>query len=197
MNHVLSREPENLSFHHAPRCCLLCLLIVARGGTFMLEQPGGSYMEYYDKLRWLYSHVPVFWRQPFSLFAKLVSPFIHHTLGDIALHSRFSHVHGHFLAQVFKVCWWMAHYGSTSPKRHKAFCNNKAAGRYNRGKLQLKKFREQQSEESKPTARYVDANGRKRYNGLAGKLKSTQTLCFQKEFGWVEEGTAIICHLHC
>eukprot|EP00435_Cladocopium_sp_Y103_P044436 s523_g12.t1 len=85
--------------------------------------------------------------------------------------------------EVFKICWWMAHYGATSPKRHKAFCNNKAAARYNRGKLQLKKFREQQKEESKPTARYVDSKGRNRYHGLPGKLKSTQTLCFQKKFG--------------
>lgn len=122
----------------------------------------------------------------------LSPPVINCTIGNIALLSWFSHAHGsnHFLAQVFKICWWMAHYGSTSPKRHKAFCNNKAAGRYNRGKLQLKKFREQQREESKPTARYVDSKGRNRYHGLGGKLKSTQTLCFQNKFGWAERGAA-------
>ena len=192
MNHDLCRECEDVSFGHAPRCCLLCLLIVARGGTFMLEQPGGSYMEYYDKMIWLYSQVPVFWHQQFSLFVTPSPPVINCTIGNIVLLSWFSHAHGsnHFLAQVFKICWWMAHYGSTSPKRHKAFCNNKAAGRYNRGKLQLKKFREQQREESKPTARYVDSKGRKRYHGLAGKLKSTQTLCFQNTFGWAERGAA-------
>ena len=40
---------------------LICILIVARGGTFFLEQPGGSYMEYFDKMRWLYERVPVSW----------------------------------------------------------------------------------------------------------------------------------------
>ena len=40
---------------------LICALICARGGTFFLEQPGGSYMEYFDKLQWLYERVPVSW----------------------------------------------------------------------------------------------------------------------------------------
>ena len=43
------------------RTVLICALIVARGGTFFLEQPGGSYMEYFDKMRWLYERVPVPW----------------------------------------------------------------------------------------------------------------------------------------
>lgn len=42
---------------------LLALLVVARGGSFMVEQPGGSYMEYYDKMMWLYQRVPVIWLQ--------------------------------------------------------------------------------------------------------------------------------------
>ena len=40
------------------RCVLLALLVAARGGSFMLEQPGGSMMEYYDKLVWLAGRVP-------------------------------------------------------------------------------------------------------------------------------------------
>lgn len=43
------------------RTVLLAVLIVAMGGTFFIEQPGGSYMEYYEKLRWLYKVVPVIW----------------------------------------------------------------------------------------------------------------------------------------
>ena len=85
MNHDLCRECEDVSFGHAPRCCLLCLLIVARGGTFMLEQPGGSYMEYYDKMIWLYSQVPVFWHQQFSLFVTPSPPVINCTIGNIVL----------------------------------------------------------------------------------------------------------------
>lgn len=37
---------------------MLALLCVARGGTFLIEQPGGSLMEYYEKLVWLFDRVP-------------------------------------------------------------------------------------------------------------------------------------------
>lgn len=43
----------------ALRTVLLCVLITAMGGAFLIEQPGSSYMEFYDKMRWLYEHIPV------------------------------------------------------------------------------------------------------------------------------------------
>ena len=43
----------------ALRTVLLALLITAMGGAFFIEQPGSSYMEFYDKMRWLFDTVPV------------------------------------------------------------------------------------------------------------------------------------------
>lgn len=40
---------------------LLAVLICALGGTFFIEQPGGSYMEFYDKMEWLYARLPAPW----------------------------------------------------------------------------------------------------------------------------------------
>ena len=78
--------------------------------------------------------------------------------------------------QVYRVNWWMGHYGHMSPKRHKAFTNNKSAGRYNMGKLNLKKFRQSQDPSvEKPTVQYMDSHGRKRYAGTK-TLKLTQWL---------------------
>lgn len=42
------------------RAVLLALLCVAHGGSFMLEQPGSSMMEFYEKMQWLYKQVPAF-----------------------------------------------------------------------------------------------------------------------------------------
>ena len=41
------------------RTTLLCALVVALGGTFFIEQPGSSLMEYYDKMVWLSRVLPV------------------------------------------------------------------------------------------------------------------------------------------
>ena len=47
------------------RMVLVALLVASRGGSFMIEQPGGSMMEYYEKMRWLYDVIPVLWLQEF------------------------------------------------------------------------------------------------------------------------------------
>ncbi|CAK9065014.1 unnamed protein product, partial [Durusdinium trenchii] len=122
------------------RSVLIALLIAARGGTFFVEQPGGSYMEYYDKMQWLFDRLPV-----------------------------------------YKVRWWMGHYGHVSPKRHKAFTNNKWAAKFNLGKMKLKRFRASQDPQDKPTVRYVDKRGRSRFHGNAS-LKLSQV--YPVRFGW-------------
>ena len=78
--------------------------------------------------------------------------------------------------KVYRISWWMGHYGALSPKRHKAFTNNKWCGKFNLGKMHLKKFQETQDPDDKPTVRYVDKKGRVRYHGKAQKLKQTQWL---------------------
>lgn len=69
----------------------------------------------------------------------------------------------------------MAHYGHPCPKRHKAFCNNVWAQRYNLGRLDVRKFVAKQKQEDKPTRKYVDKAGRKRFAGVGAALKKTQT----------------------
>ena len=79
-------------------------------------------------------------------------------------------------SEVYKVAWWMGHYGHSSPKRHKAFTNNRWCAKFNLGKLNYKKFKASQDpNEEKPTRRYVDSKGKARYVGTK-KLKSTQLL---------------------
>jgi hypothetical protein len=79
-------------------------------------------------------------------------------------------------SEVYKVAWWMGHYGHSSPKRHKAFTNNRWCAKFNLGKLNCKKFKASQDpNQEKPTRRYVDSKGKARYVGTK-KLKSTQRL---------------------
>lgn len=47
------------SCHASPRCVLLMALVVARGGSFFLEQPSSSLMGEYFRFKWLCSVVKV------------------------------------------------------------------------------------------------------------------------------------------
>lgn len=123
------------------RSCLLALLICARGGTFFLEQPRGSLMEYYDKLQWLTRRLPV-----------------------------------------YRIVWWMGLYKHTSPKRHKAFTNNKFCERYNLGRLKMHEFLKVQDPTKKTSLKYQDGQGRTRYKGNGKALKNSQT--YPEQFGW-------------
>ena len=86
--------------------------------------------------------------------------------------------------KVFKVAWWMGHYGHASPKRHKAFTNNKWPAKFNLGKMHLKRFRASRNPDDKPTVRYLDKKGRPRFHGNA-KLKQSQSLGLRVGVGGV------------
>lgn len=91
-----------------------------------------------------------------------------------------------FPAEVYKVRWWMGHYGHSCPKRHKAFTNNRWASRYNKGKLNIKQFKASSDpSEEKPTRQYIDSKGVRRYAGTRA-LKRTQWL-----------GLVLRCFWHC
>lgn len=79
--------------------------------------------------------------------------------------------------QVFKVNWWMCHYGSESPKRHMALTNNPYAEALNRGKL-TKQDRERCTK--KTVIKYTSKSGRPSYKGTS-QLKSTQFLLYMFE----------------
>ena len=44
-----------------PRTILLCLLVVARGGSFLIEQPMTSVMSHYHRFEWMTSRFQVLW----------------------------------------------------------------------------------------------------------------------------------------
>ena len=71
-----------------------------------------------------------------------------------------------------------------SPKRHKAFTNNKWPAKFNLGKMNLKRFRATQNPDDKPTVRYFDSKGRPRFCGNS-KLKQSQSLGLRMGIGGV------------
>ena len=78
----------------------------------------------------------------------------------------------HSGSKVSIVKWWMAHYGSGTPKRHWAFSNAPDILGLDRGKLTGWK----KVPEHKQTARrYMDAKGKKRYQGTS-QLRKTEHL---------------------
>lgn len=83
--------------------------------------------------------------------------------------------HVALVGEVYRITWWMAHYGAGSPKRQKAFCNNKAAHTINLGRL-TKSQREKL---------HVKTTVRTKGGGYQGSssLKSTQLLSHHCLFG--------------
>ena len=76
-------------------------------------------------------------------------------------------------AEVFKTGWWMAHFGSISPKRHVGLSNNPWCDRFNIGKLHKA---QRMACKGKTSVRKVDkATGKVTYQGTS-QLKSTQNL---------------------
>ena len=132
---------------------LLAILAVARGGTFMIEQPGGSLMEFFPKLTWLYKQTPVP-RQIYAIFCISV------------------------VCKVWKCCWWMAHYDGPTAKRHKAFTNSRAVNKFNRGRLDVKALAKRKDPAAQPTERYQDKSGKWRWKGTKA-LKGTQQLAIK------------------
>lgn len=54
----------------------------------------------------------------------------------------------------------MGLFGAASPKRHKAFTNNRWCSKYNVGKLHVKKFLKDQDPSKKTTEKYQDTEGK-------------------------------------
>ena len=82
------------------------------------------------------------------------------------------HISFHCMPQVYRISWWMAHYGSESPKRHLALTNNAWAHKLNMGK-RTKDDRKKCTK--KTVVKYQSKSGRASYKGTK-ELKSTQTL---------------------
>ena len=84
--------------------------------------------------------------------------------------------------EVHCVKWWMAHYQSSTPKRHYAYSNSHYIHRLDKGVLQgCKKNKDQKVVTA---VRYTDASGKKRYKGTK-QLRSTETLDLYQFLLWV------------
>jgi len=79
--------------------------------------------------------------------------------------------------RVFKISWWMRHYGACTPKRHVGLCNNVWFDRLNLGKLTKK---DRKGCTTKTVVKYVSKSGRPSYKGTSA-LKSTQV--YPRRFG--------------
>ncbi|CAE7202557.1 unnamed protein product [Symbiodinium necroappetens] len=99
---------HNSRFHKGGklRSTILMYLVTVVGGVWLVEQPGGSSLEYYPCFRDL---LRAHW--------DVSGP-----------------------CSVFRVSWWVAHYGSQTPKRHYAWCNSEYVKGLCRGRLQLKQW---------------------------------------------------------
>ena len=87
--------------------------------------------------------------------------------------------------KVTLVRWWMAHYGSSTAKRHYLFANNPVVSQLDRGKLVGWK----KVGENKQTAvRYRDTSGKLRFKGTS-QLKKTQILVLKPGFPPIQTRT--------
>jgi hypothetical protein len=75
--------------------------------------------------------------------------------------------------EVQQVRWWMGLYGGGSPKRHYAFGNTKMILGLDRGVLRKNTWKPTSGKKVKTAHRYVDANGKRRYQGTA-QLRQTE-----------------------
>ncbi|CAE7388866.1 unnamed protein product [Symbiodinium sp. CCMP2592] len=76
---------------------------------------------------------------------------------------------------VFRVSWWMAHYGSTTPKRHYGWCNSEKVQGLCRGRLDLKQWaKANKGMQPKTVKRGHRASGQASWTGTSA-LKPTQT----------------------
>ena len=66
-----------------------------------------------------------------------------------------------FKFQVHRVCWWMAHYGSGTPKRQYMWSNSFLIEHLDRGKLHMATWRKRHPRAPKTSKQYVSKDGKK------------------------------------
>ena len=123
------------------------LLVLSRGGVWLLEQPRSSHMFRHPRIRWLAgvcrvasTHVyrlhgfPLVWQPAFN------SP---------------------SASKVWRCDFWMIHFGSQTPKRTTLISNSKAIGAFDRGPLR----------DWRKAKRYLQTETTRHYLGPDGKMK--------------------------
>lgn len=94
--------------------------------------------------------------------------------------------HSPRVSEVHRVDWWMALYGGPTPKRHLAMSNSEAISKIQLGKLQgwnkmIKDEEQKGISRPKTVRKYVDKQGRQRFQGADGLRPSeSETKLFTK-----------------
>lgn len=139
------------------RVVLLLGLILARGGTYFVEQPSTSMFRWYPR---------------FDTFLASNSETLMHACVGF-----WSSANCH-ATQAWVIKWWMGMYGGLSPKRQVGYSNNPFAESINLGRFRQVDMRSlrQKNNQFKPTKTYRSKkDGRKCFCGTK-QLKETQSL---------------------
>ena len=177
-HNTVSKNTNGSKYFDCSRTVLLCMLVQACDGVWVLEQPGSSTLEFYPA--WLtlmtayFNHfgcaatflvykalIKIKHKQPLCLVCK---PDCKALQVNITIFP---------LAQVSKVCWWMSRYGGSSPKRQWAYSNSPAIKRLDVGWKRMSRRKLQ------TTIRYKNRDGKWCYKGARG-LRSTETISLIK-----------------
>ena len=143
---------------------LICLLIVALGGDFCVEQPGSSMLWQHPRLQYICTKIEA---------GICICMYITYTkyiyCGPLPCP-----------VQVFRASFWMAFFNSPSPKRTCVWSTRPEIRRFWLGRLtqKVKDKMKQKFPGFKTTVQYLDKSGRKRYHG-SKQLKQTQKLDFR------------------
>ena len=143
------------------RCARMCLLVVALGGNFVVEQPKSSLLFRHERMQWLCT--------------KLKASGTKSCLGVCQQSPWFANI---ALMQVYRVSIWMGKFLSATPKPTLLWSSTSAiSGFWSCRKFSLKKFKAKAEHRPslKPTIQYRDKAGRKRWQGTSD-LTKTQIL---------------------
>ena len=144
---------------------MLVAMIIARRGTYIIEQPRQSLLYRHPRFVWLsrvtrVDHVLNSWRSLRIIHA-------YHCINCITQ-----------ATEVYRSCWWMGLYSDPdqdenwSPKRQISWSNSRFIWSLDRGQLRRRRVPGQHSQTAR---RYQNASGRVRWTGTK-KLKATEML---------------------
>ena len=182
------RVPISFTSGKHIRTVLLCLLTTCLGGTWCLEQPGNSILEFYPRFRDLLTALFEackssavsnlnFWT--WSCYICSIKLIYHQSWGLGKWSSIYTSVYMHgpilfLLFEVFKTQWWMHHYMACTPKRHYGYSNSPVVLELDKGKLTGWRKRDKKLK-VETAVQYRDRKGILRYKGTKN-LRKTEKL---------------------
>ncbi|CAE7257139.1 unnamed protein product [Symbiodinium natans] len=120
--------------------------------VWVLEQPRRSFFEVFPRFRQIFRAMRVF---------SLDTREIHDVFSEDIFFNTLQRYLAPLLSKVHYVDWWMIHYGSCTPKRHRGYSNSSKICELDRGTLKGWK----RNEKTASTKRTTDAKGRARWHG--------------------------------